>query len=438
MASFDFDVDDFDFGNMDLSYLDNMSVGNEGLPFSTSEQTNSIMAEANTNDNQIALPQPQNAATYPTTPDFWTTRNTMVRPSGMQISGTNAELWARFEESHGPLIGLYESGQAVFPLAGVASPMNTSADVQYPAPATPQQQGYTIPEAQAMTPAPTPMADIKQASPTPSRPFTPTQAIGKKRKRRGVSAVPKMTLATYQPNYDLNDSSAAREYLSRFDSDDAKPLNIAGDDVAYVQANLHVYAGKVFDALLHPYEANPTALDHDLRAKYTDQMQSATFWLQKNLATPANIKAAKACAILTVDAAVSVNTHGVSAERFSKFNTAVMKNIKPDDAWKMSPSLACSARVDAMVAVIQANKLVAKDVLEQKNQLRFAECPEAYLMRKYHFMRSNNTRQQKADDRAAEDEANGVQGRSARIKRTKMGNKAKYAEDSEDEDEFER
>lgn len=237
-----------------------------------------------------------------------------------------------------------------------------------------------------------------------------------------------MSLPAYQPSLDLNSAAAAREYMSRFDPNEAERLDIPFDDVDTVKANIQVYAAELYDALLHPYDAEADC--DDRKAKYLDQQEAAMTGLQKLLSSPTQLKAAKACSILLIDAAIAIHTTGVSSERYRKHDAAARRDLKVDDAYKISTSLICSTRVEAMIDAVKANKLVAKDVLEQKNFLRFAECPEAYLARKFAHLRSNKTRQDKVEMRAAEEEAKGTGARRGGrgVKR------ARYAE--EDDDEF--
>ena len=166
-----------------------------------------------------------------------------------------------------------------------------------------------------------------------------------------------------------------------------------------MQTNLHAYTAKVYEALTHPSDPTPSqdlVGDNGL-AKYTEQQNQAAAALVRHLSTPAGTKSTKACCILLVTQALSVHTDGVSSERFAKHQNAVLRNTKSDAAFRIAVDLKCSERIDAMVEIIKSNKLIARDVVEQKNFQRFCESPEAYLARKFSYMRSNRTRQDKVD-----------------------------------------
>lgn len=392
----------------------------------------------------------ESTATAPATqgfmlnPSFWKAENLVFLQNGEMVTGTNSQLWAKYEELHTALIGMFESGHATTEAQPMVVDMMNS---QYPQPPTNMSmhmQATPYPQAQAdaqgkgtfspLSGYPTPSASSLVTSPTPGPAPLSKATAGKKRKRGTPNPTAGMSLPAYRPNLDLSSAAQAREYLSRFDADEAHKLVILNDDVPQVKGQLQVLAAKAYRALLHPYDGN--AITDDRHDAYLQQQNAATAYLQKTLTTPAQLKAAQASCILLIDAAIAIHEHGVSRDRYRKHTTAFDNEHRIDDSYMIALDLTCSQRVEQLIRAVKGNKLVARDVLEQKNLLRFAECPEAYPRRKGQYLRSNTTRQNKVDDRAAEDEAKGILGRKAATKRRAV-KKARYVEEDDDEEEEE-
>ena len=383
--------------------------------------------------NDTPAPTPASTTATQSTPStaFWNAVVSLIIPStGQEMTAPARELWTNVPELRPVIKGLWAAqqagaqgavggGDAVYGASDGASGMG----YQYQSPVD-QQQMQAYPGAQGMASPQngyaTPNNGYQSPYPTPglSSPasYVP-QHLNKKRKRPDAAPVGNFTLPPYNRTPDLDGPSAAREYLSRFDPNDAFFLQIFNDDVGMVQANIHIYAAEAYAALLHPYAPNPPELD-DRESRYHGQQEAALMWLEKNLLTPVQIKTAQACAILLVDAAIGIHTNGVSAARMAKHQQADHRGLALDNSFRISPELTCSQRVRAMINAVKANKLVAKDVLEQKSLVRFAECPDAYVTRKFQYLRSNKTRQDKVEERAQADEAMGVSGRRKRARRT--------------------
>lgn len=419
---------------------------------------------------------------------FWGSQDIMQLQTGVWVFGTHQELYGAYEELRSALIEKWVETSAMADMGSSMAEDRQSTPASNPTPAQPvtpphqlqheygnlqissktfappghvvpgaQQQvyrdaqtrgkisswlGYAVPKAQQQgygnlqTPYGTfsspgsviPEAQQPSYSPTPATASAVTPSTGAKRKRANATAA--MTLPPYQTSPDLNSAADAREYLSRFDINESTQLNLLGDDFAAVQVNIHTHAAKVYAALLHPYDSTIAFVRNDRKQKYLDQQDIALATLQKTLLNPTRLKAAKASSILMVDAAITLHKHGVSRDRLIKHNNAVDKDLKPDDGYKISTSLRCSERVNAIVAAIRANKLVAKDVLEQKNFLRFAESPDSYVARKLMYLRSNNNRQDKVDSWKEEEVARTAV-RPARS--TAKRGRARYAENEDEE-----
>ena len=212
----------------------------------------------------------------------------------------------------------------------------------------------------------------------------------------------------FEPDPDLVDFDACHKYLHKLDPADAQQLDINQDDVLEVKHNrVMEFTGKIYDALTAPYDRNVPVVSNlegnsgGSARKFHHQQVDAEASVRHLLQTPSGRKTAKAYSMLMVNTAISIHEDGVSAERLRRHKAAVFAGRKPDGACRINTMDSCSVRLEKIVMAISANKLIAKDVVDDRNRLRLAEDPEAYLARKFEYFRSNLTRQANKAKRTA-------------------------------------
>ena len=315
------------------------------------------------------------------TEGFWNLRAVFTSPSGQLIETTIANLYLHFPSAHEEIWEHHRQWRQK--QAGQAQPEELRHLNVNPVVARVKEEGKPAKsmtkQSKATKPASTPRNKTTTAAAAPT-----------------TNQVP-----LYTPDADLDTPQKCRDYLAYVDPADVLTLTIPDDDWQDVLQNRkHEFIAQIFAALPHPYAQDPPAgiiLDEDARTKYYTQQDANTTKVYSVLRTTSQIKAAKALCSILFDAAVYVHEGGVPKEMYDMNQWYVRKERQVDRKYRLDLESICSARLDKIVEGIKVNKLIAVDVLEQKNYHRMARDPEFYLLEKFTYLRSNKTRQEKID-----------------------------------------
>ena len=283
------------------------------------------------------------------------------------------------------------------------------------------------------------------ASGTPApvaRDDSPVQIPTTTRKKAFKTEEPLNPVAPYVPDPSLNCAAAARSYLAY--PKDTESIEIEGHDWEDVKDNhAQTYIGLIYDALTHPYAKDipqGVTLSENTKQRYHEQQAEFETKIQKLLQNPSQIKAAKARRYLVFDAALSIHEVGISKEVLDIYRDHTKKGSQPPRNCRVDITMKCSTRIHNIVKVVSSNKLVGFDLLMGKNHDRLAQNPDVYLADKFGYLRSNKTRQEKADKfnaeledvQAEKDVMTGMKGKQ----KVRGGKKRKSVEvESEEEDE---
>ena len=303
---------------------------------------------------------------------FWTIRTELTLSDGQSVRGTFAELYQRYAFAHKEIWRHYS--------------------VQHARQVQSHQQ------------ASSPHVDATKS----------TKAQGKRPKltlssrRPGTAAVAMTPPPAYVADDDLDTPQKCRDYLAYIDPADVRALEFEDDDWEDVlEHKKHEFIGEMLEAMTHPYAQDPPVgitLTKEAREKYHKQQDTQTGKVLGLLQTAPQIKAAKALCSLLFDATVYVHKVGVPKEVYDGYQWYIRKERQVDRKYRLDLLSICSERLEKVVAGIQANKLIAMDVLEQTNFHRLARDPGFYLVEKFTYLRSNKTRQENIDRHNKQDE----------------------------------
>ena len=366
---------------------------------------------------QAQLQHLQPSTTGPTAPvnlpfgweteKFWRLRVELETDDGLSVKGTYLSIYMDYAETRGEIQKQYREWQRTEAIK-IQQP-----SMQHPAKATQQSTGR-----------------VKA---------TATTAKAKPRKKLRSRVIPNAA-PTYAPDADLDTPQKCRDYLAYPDPATVHSLTFENDDWQGVLYNRKdEFIGAIFAALTHPYAQNPPPgiTEEAQITKYHDQQQTQTDKVYALLETPYQIKAAKACCSLLFDAGVYVHETGIPKDVYEGYQRFVGKGLTIDRKYRVDMQAICSARLEKMVEGVKANKLIAVDVLEQKNFHRMARDPDFYLTEKFTYLRSNKTRQQNIDNaneqNKTEEQRGGAMGQNPFAKSSTKLKRKRDAEESEEE-----
>lgn len=329
-----------------------------------------------TEDHRAAqeLPQPLKSQTHP----FWRTPVTYTLTNGEIKHGRVADLY-QYDSNAREGISQYFEG--VWQVRH-----NRSQEHNSGSPTTSQQQAS---------------GSLRPRSSQNKRPADTTNSR-KRQRATAEDAMSEMKAApAYVPDNDLDTPEKCRNYLAHAGSSNIQSLNIPHDDWKDVAQNRkQEFIGSIFNSLAHGYDPTPSTsftLSDAVMEKYHTQQKELAAKVLARLQSPQQIRRAKALCSLLFDEAVYMHEFGVSQELYAGYEDSFAKNRQVDRKFRLNVEAICSVRLQMVVDLIKSNKLIALDVLEQKNFERIVRDPEFYIQEKFKYLTSNWTRQARTD-----------------------------------------
>ena len=172
-----------------------------------------------------------------------------------------------------------------------------------------------------------------------------------------------------------------------------REVHIPNDDVQDVEHNSLLELSKImFDDLLQDPAETPQKVKAASQGKYRAHQKDAHEGCKAPMATNEGISHAAACCMHVVEAAVGFHNEGVPTNAFAQSEEATSsattskpncrRVLKTKSGYTIDVAPACSERILNMIAYVPVNRLVAKDVLNDREIHDFARAPFAFLNRK--------------------------------------------------------
>ncbi|KAK5112644.1 hypothetical protein LTR62_003960 [Meristemomyces frigidus] len=228
---------------------------------------------------------------------------------------------------------------------------------------------------------------------------------------------------------DFIDADAARLYLANSDPAEFTSLEIDNDDVEAMRLLMHEYAARLYAAIQvpgrtdeasfgKPISAKNPQFRNRLIAKFAEQQVKTAAKIKAQLSTESGRKAARARCVIAFEAVLFLHTIGMPKE---SYNVATIPPLPTNKAKRVMVDLEsiCSKRLDDLVEVVRASKLVAWDVLTGYEVAEKVWHPVYAREKKAGYLESNVRRQMTINDtkaaaaakKASEDDEGGKKGK---------------------------
>ncbi|KAK3074491.1 hypothetical protein LTR53_003040 [Teratosphaeriaceae sp. CCFEE 6253] len=203
------------------------------------------------------------------------------------------------------------------------------------------------------------------------------------------------TPSVFRYSGNIRDADHARHSLAHPDPTEFTKLHLAKDDIQVVKGRMHLYARLLYEAITVSGNTDMTGIVKnaksvneerlkEIEARFVAQQETSLLEVQDLLLTEQQRKHAEANCILAWEAVVRVHETGMPTEDYEGVKA------KPNlSRAKLDLTTICSERLEEMIKLTERYKLVALDVMQGRNLVKFAQHPRFYANQKLTSLRSN-------------------------------------------------